>query len=119
MRRVLYGIVVLAFLMMAAIQLNDPDPVYWVVVYGMVAAAPFARMCRHRLSNVPLLATSMVLAGLLIAVFGFIDLLVSGDYASIHDKMSPEKPHVQFAREFIGSLMAAVCLIAYARPQRH
>ena len=102
------------FLMMAAIQFNDPDPVYWVADYGLVAAVPLARIFRRRLPKVSLLAGGMVLAGLLIAVPGFVDFLVSGDYASINGKMSPEKPYMESARESIGLLIAAICLNASA-----
>jgi hypothetical protein len=118
MHKVLHAIVALALLMMAAIQLNDPDPAYWVTVYVVVAAIPIARIFRHRLSKVSLLAGGMVLAGLLIAVPGFVDYIASGDYASIDDKMSAERPYVESAREFIGLMMAAICLIVYARPGR-
>ena len=118
MHRVFHAIVALVFVMMAAIQLNDPDPAYWVAVYVAIAAVPLARVLRRRLPNVALLAGGMVLAGLLIAMPGFVDFLVSGDYASINDKMTPEKPYVESAREFIGLLMAAICLIAYARAGR-
>ncbi|HUU73061.1 MAG TPA: transmembrane 220 family protein [Burkholderiales bacterium] len=118
MRLALHAVFTLVFVMMAAIQLNDPDPTYWIAVYALVAAIPAARIFGRRLPGISVLTAGMVLAGMLIAGPGFIDFLVSGDYASINDKMSAEKPYVESAREFIGLLMAAVCLIAYAGPGR-
>jgi hypothetical protein len=114
MHRVLHAIVAVVFLMMAAIQLNDPDPAYWMAVYAAVAAVPLARVLHRRLPSVSLIADGMVLAGLIIAVPGFVDFLVSRDFTSINDKMTPDKPYVESAREFIGLLMAAICLMAYS-----
>lgn len=118
MRIVLHAVVGLAFLGMAWIQLNDPDPAYWVVVYVLVAAIPLARIFGHRLPTVLILASGMVLSGMLIAGPGSLDYLASGDYISIKGKMLDEKPYVESAREFIGLLAAAICLLAYARPAR-
>jgi hypothetical protein len=98
-----------------AIQLNDPDPVYWVVVYTVVAAVPAARIFGHRSPKTLLVAGGMVLSGLLIAAPGVVDYIASGDYASIRGKMLAEKAYVESAREFIGLLMASVCLIYYRR----
>ena len=118
MHRVLHAIVAVVFLMMAAIQLNDPDPAYWMAVYAAVAAVPLARVLHRRLPSVSLIAGGMVLAGLIIAVPGFVDFLVSRDFTSINDKMTPDKPYVESAREFIGLLIAAICLMAYSTPWR-
>jgi len=100
---------------MAAIQLNDPDPVYWVAVYVVVAAVPAARIFGRRLPTTAAVAAGMVLAGLLIAAPGFVDYLASGDYAAIGEKMMDEKPYVETAREVVGLLIAAVGLIFYDR----
>ena len=114
MRVVLHALVGLAFLGMAVIQLNDPDPAYWIVVYVLVAAIPLARIFGHRLPTVLILASGMVLSGMLIAGPGTLDYLASGDYVSIKGKMLDEKPYVESAREFVGLLAAAICLMAYA-----
>ncbi len=113
--RLVHAIVALAFLIMAAIQFNDPDPVYWVAVYAVVAAVPAARIFGHSLPTTSAVAGGMVLAGLLIAAPGVVDYLASGDYSSIDEKMMDEKPYVESAREFIGLLIAAAGLIFYGR----
>jgi len=113
--RLVHAIVAMVFVFMAAIQLNDPDPAYWIVVYVAVAAVPAARIFGYRLRKVVLIAGGMVLAGFIIALPGAVDYLASGDFASISGKMLGEKPYVESAREFIGLLMAAVCLLYYGR----
>lgn len=54
----------LAFLSFAAVQLNDPDPVQWIVIYTLVAAASFAAAAR-RLPYPPTFVLAAVLAGML------------------------------------------------------
>lgn len=116
--RLAHGLVAAVFLLMAALQLNDPDPLYWVVVYTAVAAIPAARAFGQRLPTILLIACGMVLAGLLFSLPGFIDYLTSGDYASLGGAMMAEKPYVEPAREFLGLLIAAGCLMAYGRAKR-
>ena len=111
--RVVHTIVAILFLIMAAIQLNDPDPAYWITVYAVVAAVPAGRFFGRRLSRTSLVAAGMVLAGLLISVPGFVDYLASGDYAAIGGNMMAEKAYVEPAREFLGLLIAAVVLVFY------
>lgn len=113
--RVVHAIVALLFLGMAVIQLNDPDPAYWVAVYVVVAAVPAAMIFDRRLPTTSAVAAGMVLAGLLIAAPGFVDYLASGDYAAIGEKMKDEKPYVETAREVVGLLIAAAGLIFYGR----
>jgi len=43
---------------------------------------------------------------------GFIDYLASQDYSSIDDRMTGEKPYIEFAREFLGSAIAMSFLLA-------
>ena len=95
----------------ALLQFNDPDPLVWVVAYALVTlaiAAPpepdWSRLCTW-------LAGGMLLSLALIALRGFIDFLQSGDVASIAAEMSPDRPHVEPAREFLGVVIAAVALI--------
>ena len=100
----------------ALLQLNDPDPLVWIVAYGLVAfsvAAP-GRVLATRSCW---LTGGVLLALALGAVPGFVGWLLSGDPASIAGAMSPDQPHVEPAREFLGILIAAIVLVAFA-PRR-
>ena len=94
----------------ALLQLNDPDPLVWVVAYCLVAfciAAPLSRNWSVR----SLWLTSGVLLALAIgALPGFVDYLLSGDFGSIAAEMSPDRPHVEPARELLGVVIAAAVL---------
>ena len=98
----------LLFLVMAAIQLNDPDPLYWVIVYTASAMVAGTKFMGKKYATLTTVTFGMVLAGMLISVTGAIDYLTASDFASITNKMSTEKPYIESAREFGGLLIVAV-----------
>lgn len=94
----------------ALLQVNDPDPVVWLVAYGLVAvsiAAPPRSMLALRLAW---LAGGVLLTLGLLSLPGFVDYLASGQPGTILEAMSPEVPHIEPAREFIGLVIAAAVL---------
>lgn len=103
----------LLFLAMAAVQVNDPDPAYWVSVYLLVALVPHRQLLGRYFQRTVFIAGGMVLSGLLMAVAGFVDYVLSQDYGSITGPMSPDKGYVESAREFIGLLFCVLCLVVY------
>lgn len=100
----------LIFGLMAAIQYNDPDPLYWIVVYAAVAAVAVGAAIGRSYPRFTLLTLGAVFAGALIAVPGFIDWLQSGNWGAIGEHMNDEEPYIEEGREFIGLLMAAAAL---------
>ena len=53
------------FLGMGALQLNDPDPLYWVTVYAMTALIPHSRVLHRQYVVTFWMTAGMVFAGLL------------------------------------------------------
>jgi len=98
---------------MAYIQLNDPDPIYWVAVYAITAIIAGANFFGKRLENFSKVAIGMVIAGILISAPGAIDYFAANDYSSIYDKMNPNKPYIESAREFGGLFIAAIYLLIF------
>ncbi len=101
------------FVAMAALQLNDPDPLLWVVVYLAIAVIAGARIFDLRLPAVFWVTVGMAAACLMISLPGFLAYLVSGDLASVGGEMSPHKPYVEPAREFLGIVIGAISLFFY------
>ncbi len=100
---------------MAVIQINDPDPVFWLIVYLAVAVVPASRVLGMRLPVVFGVVAGLVVAALLISFPGFIDYLESGDYAALTGGMTADKPYIESAREFLGMAIGALCLAFYWR----
>lgn len=105
----------LLFLTMAVIQLNDPDPYYWVVVYITAAVIPAGLCLGKRLETLSKIAIGMILAGLIISGPGAVDYFVSEDYASIYGSMLNAKPYVESAREFGGLMITFVYIALFER----
>jgi hypothetical protein len=100
---------------MAYLQLNDPDPIYWVSVYSIVALIPASRGVSYRHATMTSFAFGMVIAGLLMSASGFIQYLLSADYSLIGGRMTIGRPYIEAAREFLGLCLATVCLVFYRK----
>ncbi|MFQ5757122.1 MAG: transmembrane 220 family protein [Acidiferrobacterales bacterium] len=106
-------ILTLVFVLMMAVQFNDPDPVLWVSIYGLVAVvAGLAVFAKHYR---PLIVTALVIcasgsAYLMPSVF---ELFANHDVGDIVTKMSPDRPYIEEARESLGLLIAAVALVYF------
>jgi hypothetical protein len=97
----------------AAIQFNDPDPAYWVLVYAstaMVAIAAAAGRLRPFWVGAVI---GGVVAGLALTMDGFIEFLQHGDYANIMGDMA-SSTFVEESREFLGLTLALTLLIYYS-----
>jgi len=108
-------IATLVFILMAALQLNDPDPLYWFLVYAAVAVVAAAAVVGRQLPRFALVTLGAVIAGVLIAAPGFVDYLQSGDWGSIAEHMNDEEPYIEQGREFVGLLIAATALLLLTR----
>ena len=105
----------LVFALMAAIQWNDPDPLYWFVVYAAVAVVAVTAAMGRAYPRFALVTLGAVIAGALIAVPGFVDYLQSGNWGAIGEHMNDEEPYIEQGREFVGLLIAAAVLWGLTR----
>lgn len=97
------------FLYMAYIQLNDPDPLYWIVVYAGTGAVAFAKSLGKSSEFWTAILIGAAAAGMIVAAPGVIDFVAEGDIAVIGDMSNA--PYVEAAREFGGLLIAFVFLL--------
>ena len=111
-------ILFLLFTTFAYVQLNDPDPYVWVLIYGLVAIL-------FGLSNflrVPGWVLQIMIVGILIfAMFHlgyFYDWLISDEKSELFGEMVYKKPHVEGTREFLGLLIAALAILFLYRKSR-
>jgi hypothetical protein len=113
MKRAYHLVAAILLLVMAIIQLNDPDPIYWVTVYTAAALIPAGQLIGRKFSTLWVLVMGMIIAGLLISLPGFWDYLTADDYLSITREMLGDKPYVEYGREFLGLLIAVFLLLPY------
>ena len=103
------------FLGMGALQLNDPDPLFWVTVYAMTALIPHSRLLHRHYVSLFWITVGMVFAGLLQSFSGFIDFVAAGDWGLLTAQMTDKLPAIEYAREFLGLLFSVACLIGYRK----
>ena len=96
---------------MAFLQLNDPDPAYWVVTYALTGVCAQGPRLAHLLVATVWATTGLALAGLLQSLPGFIQFISLGDWSSLTGTMSKSQPQIEFAREFLGLLFCMICLL--------
>lgn len=109
--RVVEFIAALLLLVMAAVQFNDPDPMYWIVVYGAAAWVVASHAFGRATGDIASIVLGLIIAGLMIAAPGFWDYIRSGDLASISGEMAGSSSFVESAREFLGLIIALAALL--------
>lgn len=102
------------FLLFAFVQVNDPDPVIWILIYGMMAVlcimAIFAYYPRPILIGVAVLYTLYAM----VYLPGVITWLGTEDKAALFDDVAKmEHVYIEEAREFLGLAICLVVLVFY------
>ena len=98
----------------AGLQINDPDPTYWVSVYGLAAAVALYHAFGMHAQFLAALTIGMAMSGMIYAAPGFFDYLQAGDYGLITASMDGPATFVEPAREFLGLLIALSIVGFYA-----
>jgi len=102
-------------LVIAGLQINDPDPAYWILVYGLAAIIPLAHSLGKRPQLLAALTVGMIVSGMIYAAPGFAEYLGAGNYGSITASMDGPAKYVEPAREFLGLLIALIIVGFYAQ----
>lgn len=110
------------FLVFAFVQINDPDPLIWILIYGAMAATSVMAM----FSFYPM----RFLLVLLVAYVGYSVTYIDGvqewlkqdNRSELFDEIAKmEHWYIEEAREFLGLMICVVVLVFYlvkARRQR-
>jgi hypothetical protein len=118
MKKLVFLLLTLVFVLFAYWNLNDPDPVRWVAAYAstaiLFAFAAFGKADRRIVG--PLAVAYFVWMCTMIP--GVIDWLNLG-MPSITDEMHARAPHIEVVREFLGLLIAVMALLVllFATPR--
>ena len=112
--KILNLVLAVMFILFAFVQVNDPDPVLWILIYGVMAVtcvlAAFGQYYRA------------VLAGILIGyiAYSFVSLpgvlvwLRSEDKSMLFDDIAKmQYPYIEEAREFLGLFICILVLVMH------
>ncbi len=108
MPKTVNAILTVLFLLFALVQINDPDPWKWVLLYGIVALiSGFAYFGIYR--------RWVILGGLAICLIELIGIFpdftswINQGMPNIAKSMKTDEPHIELTREFLG---LAICIAA-------
>lgn len=98
------------FLVFTLMQFNDPDPLRWSLIYGLVAVvslmAAHGRSCRR---DVLVGGFVAALVWMVILLPEFVNWIQMGT-PTIAGSMKAEEPHIEYTREFLGLSLCAMVL---------
>jgi hypothetical protein len=110
-RKITNIVLFVLFLLFALVQLNDPDPIVWFTIYGVVA---FIFLIANY-KKIPKVLLWVFIIGLVIYSLTylpyFIDWFNIDHKEELFGKMVYEKPYLEGTREFLGLLLAAIALL--------
>lgn len=118
--RIVNFILAIMFLLFAFVQINDPDPVVWILIYG--AMAVLSIMAIFEFYPIKFTIGLLVLYVLYSIVYipGVLEWLRQENKAMLFDDVAKmQYPYVEEAREFLGLLICIIVLIVFvARARR-
>jgi hypothetical protein len=113
--RVLDYVFAAIFLVMAGLQFNDPDPVYWVAIYGGAALVSLSKALGRYSEFWAAIVIGGAVAGLIYAVPGVLNFIEYGSFEELTGKMTASKPYIESTREFGGLLIVLIVLASYVK----
>jgi len=112
--RVVNFILAIMFLGFAFLQLNDPDPALWIVIYGVMAVFCIAAMFEVY-SRKAILAV-IIIYGIysLFYIPGVMEWMRQEDRSALFDDVAKmEHLYIEESREFLGLLICIIVLAFY------
>lgn len=104
-------LIALLFFVFAYVQLNDPDPWLWVLLYASTGAMWGVSVFYEIPKRVSQIGVVVILVGLLFLLPDFINWVKMG-MPTITATMKAESPHIELTREFLG---LGICAFAWWR----
>jgi hypothetical protein len=102
------------FLLFAFVQVNDPDPILWILIYGAMAVLAVLAMFNIYQKNVILVLLVAYIAYSLTLFSGVQQWFQQPDKSVLFDDVAKmEHIYIEEAREFLGLWICILVLIFY------
>ena len=109
--KVVNVILSLLFIYFVVVQLNDPDPVLWVLVYGFTTMICLQAIFERTKLYFLIVGAVTLLALAATRIQGFIGWIRSEQHGEIFGEMIYDKPYIEATREFIGLIIALSAIV--------
>lgn len=112
--RIVSFILAIMFLAFAFLQVNDPDPVHWILIYGAMAVVCILAMFELYFKKAMLVLLLVYAAYSVVFIPGLQEWMQQPDKGAIFDDLAKmEHPYIESSREFIGLMICIVVLVFY------
>lgn len=117
-KKTIHALIAGLFITFAVVQLNDPDPERWILVYGMVAGLSLLHGFWKPLPYVTFALMCLCLFWAVTLVPGMLEWFGSSDKSEMLGQMMDDKPYIEETRELGGLLISAGALFYLWRSSR-
>jgi hypothetical protein len=104
-------VLIILYVVFAAVQWNDPDPFLWIGIYGVTAVIILLTLLGW---HSKVIIGVLILAGAIYSltyIEGVLEYFKANDLGAIGDKMHYDRPYIELTREFGGLWIALGGLI--------
>jgi hypothetical protein len=100
------------FVLFAFVQINDPDPVLWILIYGLMAVACVLAAFGRYYSIALIVLLILYFAYSFINISSFLEWLRSDDKSMLFDDVAKmQNLYIEESREYLGLMICIVVLI--------
>jgi hypothetical protein len=110
--KILNLLLALMFMAFAFVQVNDPDPIIWIVIYGVMAVTCILAAFGLYFRKAMWVMLAALAAYSLFYIGGVKEWLMSEDKAALFDELAKmEHLYIEETREFLGLMICLITLV--------
>lgn len=99
------------FLAFAALQVNDPDPILWILIYGIMAVVSVMAIFDYYNRKLLIALASLYFVYMVILFPGVAEWFQQDDKSVLFDDvLKMQYPYIEESREFLGLLICQIVL---------
>lgn len=112
--KVLNLLLAVMFLVFAFVQINDPDPVLWILIYGLMAVACVLAAFNYYFPKVLVVLLILYLGYSFVYLSGVMVWFGSDDKAMLFDNIAKMQfPYIEESREYLGLFICIFVLVLH------
>jgi hypothetical protein len=112
--RIVHALFAILFMIFAFLQVNDPDPALWIVIYGTMALVCVLGIFEVYVKKLLLLLGIGFIAYCVILFPGVLEWLAQEDPSALFSEtMKMEHPYIEESREFLGLVICLMVIVFY------
>ena len=102
------------FVVFAFVQINDPDPVVWILIYGSMAVICVLAAFRYYPRPVMFAMLVLFVAYSFVFLDGMKEWIAKDDKSVLFDDIAKmQHPYIEESREFLGLMISIIVLLIH------